>query len=104
MKYEIFLENCITIGIMKSKQQYTDIKLQGFLDGFNSCKSKNPYQLRESLKLARITTRKAFKQKNNYWYYRSYELAIEWICRNIGYTYPTSGLRSIVSEIETIGI
>lgn len=104
MQYEIFLENCIIHGIMKSQQQYTDIKLQGFVDGFNSCKSKNPYQLRESLKASRITTRKAFKYRNNYWYYRSYELAIEWICRQIGFAYPISGLRSIVSEIETVGI
>src|SRR4051812_9301472 len=88
MSYEVVLEQLINEGIEGVKEHYpkpeqTD-KRDGSIAGFEACRGKNPAQLKVLLREAHDHTMAARAQKHKeYWYYRYYELQIEFVCNAV---------------------
>jgi len=89
MNYFHFLEQVVDDGIAAVKVTYAESsnkgKLEGAIAGFEACKGKAPDQLYELLKDSRKQTIKAYQENHpQYWYYRHYELQVEWTCNVVG--------------------
>lgn len=104
MDYNTFLIKVLNNGIENSIKKYNDItdklRLDGAISALKACEKRTPIQLKSLLESSRQNTRKAFKLRDNYWYYRSYELHVEWVCRHIAVAFPSSGLGRVVSSTE----
>ena len=83
MDYNDFLNKVIDDGIAGVQADYQDDKdrLDGAIKGFEECYGKDPVALAELLIEANKTTvEKHREQAPDYWYWRSREDEIEWVC------------------------
>jgi len=83
MDYNDFLNKVIDDGIAGAQADYHDDKdrLDGAIKGFEECYGKDPVALAELLIEANKTTvEKHREQAPDYWYWRSQEDEIEWVC------------------------
>jgi len=85
MTYEQFLARIIDDGITAARADYMRpedaARLRGSVDGFEACRGLLPEQLGWLLGIAsRETTDRFRAQAPDYWYWRSREAEIEWVC------------------------
>ena len=117
MSYKKFLEQVINDGIKAVKHDYirADQKLikKGSIEGFESCRNKNPLELSNVLKIAQSKSHKAMlNQVKNYWYYRGFTLEVEWVCSVVSAILMNAGqpviitpsARGVIKAAEIIGI
>jgi hypothetical protein len=81
--YNEFLEIIVTGGIEAATRDYDPgDKRNGAIAGFQACIGKSPAELKDLLDASRIATRDArnCEDKYNYWWFRCYELEVEWVC------------------------
>lgn len=82
---EEFIALVIEDGIKSAKEEFVDPNesesLQGALLGYERCRGKNPEEFRLLLAESRDASYKAEQEKAiDYWFIRSQELEIEWVC------------------------
>jgi hypothetical protein len=85
MNYNEFLIRIIDEGIEAAKADYIGESnknmLEGSIAGFTACKDKTPEELVEVWQKSSDNMNDAFReQKENYWYYRCFQLEVEWVC------------------------
>ena len=87
MNYFDFLEMVIDDGIEAAKADYVKPeqkqKLEGSIAGFNACRKKTPEELLKILRESERTAQQCTvisKREKEYWYYRCYQLEVEWTC------------------------
>lgn len=100
MDYNEFLKRVIDEGIEAATADYTEEsdkeRLEGSIAGFNACRDKSPEGLVEVWQKASDDMNNAFReQKDNYWWFRCFQLEVEWVCNvvsamlmNEGYNTP----------------
>jgi hypothetical protein len=100
MDYTEFLTRVVDEGIEAATSDYTKESdkqnLEGSIAGFNACRNKSPEELIEVWNEASKKMNEAFgEQKDNYWYFRCFQLEVEWVCNvvsamlmNEGHTTP----------------
>lgn len=110
MNYSEFLNTAIEKGIKAAAKDYTEPnqkdKLEGSVAGLNACRDLAPVRLIEILKMAKEQTHEAYikevdtlpKQadEKRYWYYRCYELEVEWICNVVSAMLMNEGMDVII--------
>jgi len=85
MNYTEFLTRIIDEGIEAAKADYTKESdkqnLEGSIAGFNACRDKSPEELVKVWQKASDDMNNAFnEQKDNYWWFRCFQLEVEWVC------------------------
>ena len=106
MNYNEFLTRVIDEGIEAAKTDYTNKSdkdyLEGSIAGFEACRNKNPEELIEVWNEANDKYENAFqKQKNNYWWYRCFQLEVEWVINVISAMLVNEGQDSLLSWLPT---
>src|SRR6266404_1999518 len=101
MDYWKFLGRVIDDGIAAAKADYAKPRqkdqLEGSIAGFEACRKKAPLELKNLLEMARQQTRSARVQEaENYWWFRCYELEIEWVCNVVSAAMMNQGAGQIV--------
>lgn len=100
MKYGDFLTRIVDDGIKACRESYKDDtqKCEGAVAGFNACRDKTVFELRQQLDLARDATRNAYRlSSDNYWFFRCYELEVEWVCNVVSAALQNQGEEPIVA-------
>jgi hypothetical protein len=105
MNYNEFLTKVIDEGIEAATSDYTKesekLQLDGSIAGFNACRNKNPEELVEVYKLANKETADAFNSEKEYWYYRCFQLEVEWVCNVVSAMLMNEGHSPILSWLPT---
>ena len=102
MRYIDALERAIDSGIIAAKSDYTRPdqreKLSGSIAGFEACRGKAASELLELLESCKIATMDARRNESpKYWWYRCYELEVEWICNVMSAILHNEGLPTIIT-------
>jgi hypothetical protein len=100
MYHDEFLERVINEGIEAAQKDYADKpeRLNGSLAGFEACRDKNTLELAELLSAATTASRDARMNENpDYWWYRCYELEVEWVCNCVSAVLWNQGLPTIIT-------
>lgn len=102
MNYNQFLAKIISDGINAAKADYTSKsdkeRLDGSIAGFEACRNKAPQELAILLNKATIECNEAFREdRPNYWYYKSYQLEVEWVCNCVSCALVNQGEAPIVT-------
>lgn len=89
MNYGEFLSIVIEDGLMAAKDDYSEpkdkMRLDGAVVGFEACRGKSPDELEKVLSDARTEVANAFTEDSPaYWFWRSKEGEIEWVCNVVG--------------------
>lgn len=86
MTFENFLTRIVDDGIKACQENYKggdtrqQQKREGATAGFESCRGKTVFELRQQLDIARKLSDLAFVDKQNYWYHRCFYAEVEWVC------------------------
>lgn len=101
MFYSDFLEQAINEGVAAAQKDYADPdskqKLDGSIAGFEACRGKSPMELGELLGAAKTATEDAFlNEREDYWWYRCYELEVEWTCNVVSAALHNQGIPVII--------
>lgn len=86
MTFNDFLTRVIDDGIKGCTESYKGDdairkqKREGALAGFETCRNRTVFELRQQLDLARKLADLAFVDKQNYWYHRCFYAEVEWVC------------------------
>jgi hypothetical protein len=84
MTYLEFLSRVIDEGIAAAQHDYAkdERKRSGSIAGFETCRNKTPDELKLLMESASVATRDAYHNddRKDYWWYRCYELEVEWVC------------------------
>jgi len=98
MNHNQFLDRVINDGIQAAKRDYgSGEKLQGSIAGFNTCRNRSIAELKEILEASHVATQDArLHQANNYWWYRCYEVEVEWVCNCFSVVLQNEGLSVII--------
>lgn len=108
MNYDEFLTRIIDDGIEAARKDYKRpeqrAKLSGALEGFETCRDKNPEELSVLLKAAQRKTRIARSRVNegeigvdDYWRIRCCEAEIEWVCNVVSAMLVNQGTPPIIT-------
>ena len=106
MTYNEFLTRIIDEGIAAATADYTDPKdkerLEGSIAGFNACRNLLPEQLVEAWQTATTDVNVAFReQKINYWYYRCFQLEVEWVINVVSAMLINEGQQPLLAWLPT---
>lgn len=106
MDFTTFLDRLIDDGISAAKDSYRrpeqQQKLLGSIAGFDACRQvrgihvhKDLGELLDSSKSATACARDQDKAK--YWWYRCYEMEVEWVCNCVSAVLHNEGLPTIIT-------
>jgi hypothetical protein len=106
MDYNEFLTKVIDEGIEAANADYTKESekehLDGSVAGFNACRNKSPEELVEVWNSASKECQNAFnEQKDNYWWYRCFQLEVEWVCNVVSAMLANEGHQPLLSWLPT---
>ena len=112
MDYYQFLERVIEEGIEAAKADYTKPEqkphLEGSLDGFESCRGKNPEELRELFVTTRREQGEAFikyqEDLDSYWRVNCRGLEVEWVCNVVSAMLMNQGSSPIIEMVTARGV
>lgn len=108
LEYVVFLNSCIYDNIRFFNEKYKNDtntnRLKGSMRGSLLCRDKNDKELQKLLELSRKCSSKAFKLQMNYWYYRSIELSVERIVRQISEQFSLPVLSAMLSIVVPFDI
>ncbi len=100
MKFDVFLACIIDDGIKACRESYKDDaqKRDGAFAGFNACRGKTVFELRQQLHLAanRADVARAV-DRSNYWYHQCRHAEIEWVCNVVSAALQNMQLEPIVT-------
>ena len=102
------LNTIIDDGIEAARGDYTEPrnkpKLDGSIAGFEACRGKSPDQIVLLMQEADATTRqKMMEQAPDYWYWRCYQLEVEWVANVLSAILDAQGL-PIISNVTARGM
>ena len=100
MNYNRFLDRVVSDGIQAARHDYEDggDKLNGSIAGFEACRGESPIGLAALLDAASTATRDARgREAADYWWFRCYELEVEWVCNCVSAMLHNEGLPTIVN-------
>lgn len=100
--FDKLVEDIVEDGIKAARNDYSKpedkLRLEGSIKGFEECLGKNTAELAELLGSARKKVMEKFdEQAEDYWYWRSREGEIEWVCNVVSAALVALGLTVIVS-------
>lgn len=106
MTYNEFLTRIIDEGIAAATADYTDPKdkerLEGSIAGFNACRNQLPEQLVETWSEANKKCNDAFfEQRENYWWFRCFQLEVEWVCNVVSAMLVNEGQDPLLAWFPT---
>lgn len=117
MIFDDFVTRIIDDGIQAATDDYTrpnqQNKLRGSVAGFEICRGKNVEELRELLAASATATHDACQRKSSdYWWYRCYEVEVEWVCNCTSAllhnqklpTIVTPTVRGVMKAAEIVGV
>lgn len=101
MNLKEFIDRVIDDGIVAVNRDYArpdqKDKRDGSIAGFEACRDKTPQELAELLDACRTATLDArLNEKTRYWWFRCYELEVEWVCNCVSVLLQRSNLPVIV--------
>ena len=105
--YEDFITRIVDDGIEAATADYKQgKKLAGAVAGFEACRSKSPEHLHDVLADARRHVRDHFDEatldgEDDYWYWRSYELEVEWVMNCVSAVLMNEGRRPLMDYLPT---
>lgn len=100
MKYSDFLTRIVDDGIKACRKSYENDtqKREGAVAGFNACRGRTIFELRQQLDLARKAADAAFAvDRSNYWYLRCFHAEVEWVCNVVSAALQNQGEEPIVT-------
>lgn len=107
-EYIEYLNQCIYDNIEFFKERYKHdrdaVRIKAVIYGSLQCRDKNHVKLASLLISSRKASLRAYKMSINYCHYRSIELSVERICRQISARYPSHVLSVIFSSFCPIDI
>lgn len=106
MDYNTFLNCTIDEGIKGATADYKDRKdkdhLEGSIAGFEACRNLSPDELRDMFKTAHEYVDSAYRNRvDNYWYFRCYQLEIEWVLNVVSAMLMREGKSPLLSHLPT---
>lgn len=103
MNYSEFLSRIIDDGIKAAEADYKDeLKLKGAKAGFEACRGLQPDQLVGLLKDSELHTRvKRSECSDDYWYWRCFELEVEWVVNCLSAILVNEGKRPLLPYLPT---
>lgn len=106
MNYTDFLNEVINIGIESARRDYKDEtkpdQLEGSIAGFEACRGKEPVELLEVFRQGHEYANKAyFDRADNYWYFRCYQLEVEWVLNCVSCLLVNEGREPLLSHLPT---
>lgn len=101
MTLEEFLNRVIDDGIAAVKKDYRQPhqkeKRDGSIAGFEACRGKTLLELNELLQASHTSTADAHDRRaKDYWWFRCYELEVEWVCNCVSALLVNQGLPPII--------
>lgn len=99
MNYLEFLTRVIDEGIAAAIEDYgaDKHKRDGSVAGFEACRNKQPHELDELRRAASVATHDARCRKaQDYWWFRCYELEVEWVCNVVSVMLMNQGLPPVI--------
>lgn len=106
MNFTSFLNRLVDDGIEAARESYSrpdqKQKLDGSVAGFEACRSCREthihQDLSELLDAARTATQAAHRdEEDGYWWYRCYELEVEWVCNCVSAILHNEGMPTIIT-------
>lgn len=100
MTLKDFLDRVIDEGIKACSDSYKDDrkKREGAIAGFEACRDKTVFELRQQLHLAEnLANVSRATDPTNYWYHRCKHAEIEWVCNVLSSALHNQGLEPIVT-------
>lgn len=105
MTYEEFLNKVIDNGIAAAKEDYKNDKdrRDGSVAGFEACRDKQPNEL---LEIYQESVEYAYgsyfeRDSSKYWWFRCYQLEVEWVCNVVSALLYNEGKEPILSWLPT---
>ena len=83
MNYDEFLTRIIDDGIVAASESYkdNDLKREGAIAGFESCRGKTPFELMQRLDAAtKLVSACRVLEPERYWRHVCFHAEIEWVC------------------------
>lgn len=99
MTLKDFLDRVVNDGIKAARESYKDKpkKRDGAVAGFEACRNKTIFELRQQLHLAaNLADIARITDRENYWYHRCYHAEIEWVCNVVSACLQNQKLDTIV--------
>lgn len=103
MTHNEFIERIIDDGIVAATRDYNRPdqrdKLLGSVAGFSACREKSVAELNELLQASKTAAEDARRRddKEQYWWFRCYELEVEWVCNCVSAILQNQGLPTIIT-------
>lgn len=109
MHYENFLAEVINRGIVglcehyppegDGKYSHHKNNREGGCAGFEACRGKQPAELLAIFSDARDKTQAAYwnENKDRYWWYRYFEIEVEWVCNVVSAALHNEGKPTIIT-------
>jgi hypothetical protein len=100
MTLKALLDRIADDGIKACSENYKNNpkKRDGAIAGFNACRDKTIFELRQQLHIAANAADVARAvDRENYWYLRCFEAEIEWVCNVVSACLQNQGLDTIVT-------
>lgn len=108
MQYHDFLNKVIDEGIEAATNDYIEEKyklhLEGSIAGFEACRNKTPSELLEIWEECQEYILKVpgnRKDMDKYWWFKCYQLEVEWVCNVISVVLIYEGKPPILSWLPT---
>jgi hypothetical protein len=105
MTYDAFLTEVIDLGIESARRDYKNDKhdhLEGSIAGFEACRGKTPLELLEVFQEAKEYANNAMMDRvSNYWYFRCYQLEVEWVMNVVSAILVNEGQPPLLSYHPT---
>jgi len=108
MEYNDFLNRVINEGIEAATADYKEERqkshLEGSISGFEACRNKSPLELFEVWKESQEYVQKSFFDRDDpdkYWWFRCYQLEVEWVCNVVSVVLLNEGKPPILSWLPT---
>lgn len=103
MKYFDFLnqtvDHCIAQGeLYQIPQEESSMKFH--TDGFEACRNKPPHELAALLQES-VKNRAEHFGQSDYWYFRRYEVQVEWICNIVSVLLAARGNAPLAAHLPT---
>jgi hypothetical protein len=97
------LDQIVDDGIKACSESYKDDakKREGAIAGFEACRNKSVFELRQILGVASNAADVARAvDRENYWYLRCFHAEVEWVCNVVSACLQNQGLDPIVTPMR----
>ena len=99
MNFTDFLNRVIDDGIAAANESYKtdDLKREGAVAGFEACRDKTDFELRQlCFAASNMVNVAVVLERERYWYHRCFHAEIEWVCNVVSVILQNEGIEPIV--------